>query len=356
MPPCLALSINGWIWDKTLQHTSVMSRGCTFTSSRLHGSQRLTYLLTFYNYKISTCVKIKPQFQFEISFTYMCRTEVVLKERLDNPQWPNMCFAYRCVLEGQLKSSYENQLSFYGLELRWNWMTGHTDTNNNDMTESPRLMSHSSESVPAAFVTYKHVCKPPRSFIPFFGVHVRSETRVCVTALCAGAGQMASCLALEAYSAACQAKGIAVGAWRENTPCGKWSILITFKPSKWSTLNDFKLLPPAFQCPDRSSPAECVDSSSCPALLHPGSLASGCSEGCQCHYGNVFDGGECVPYSQCGCVLHGVYIKVNIHALYILKETLSAVVGCIQILYFKSINIAPWKYCIKNHQWYINLN
>ncbi len=180
--------------------------------------------------------------------------------------------------------------------------------------------------------------------------------RVCVTALCAGAGQMASCLALEAYSAACQAKGIAVGAWRENTPCGKWSILITFKPSKWSTLNDFKLLPPAFQCPDRSSPAECVDSSSCPALLHPGSLASGCSEGCQCHYGNVFDEGECVPYSQCGCVLHGVYIKVNIHALYILKETLSAVVGCIQILYFKSTNIAPWKYCIKNHQWYINLN
>nr|XP_046255484.1 IgGFc-binding protein-like isoform X2 [Scatophagus argus] len=112
--------------------------------------------------------------------------------------------------------------------------------------------------------------------------------RMCVRAVCAGAGHMAACLALEAYSAACQAKGIPVGPWRQNTPC-------------------------AFQCPDRSSPAKCIDSSSnsCPALLHPGSSETGCSEGCQCHYGNVFDGGECVPYSQCGCVLHGIYIKMD---------------------------------------------
>ncbi|KAM3613584.1 uncharacterized protein V6R79_001825 [Siganus canaliculatus] len=109
---------------------------------------------------------------------------------------------------------------------------------------------------------------------------------MCVRAVCAGAGLMAACLALEAYSAACQAKGIPVGSWRENTPC-------------------------ALQCPDRSSPTVCVDSSSssCPALLQPGSSAAGCSEGCQCRFGNVFDGGECVPYSQCGCVLHGRYIK-----------------------------------------------
>lgn len=74
--------------------------------------------------------------------------------------------------------------------------------------------------------------------------------------------------------------------------------------------------PPALQCPDRSSPSECVDSNSnsCPALLHPGSSAAGCSDGCKCLNGNVFDGGECVPYSQCGCVLHDKYIKVNIQA------------------------------------------
>ena len=35
MPPCLALSIKGWIGGKSLRHTSVMSRGCTCTSSCL---------------------------------------------------------------------------------------------------------------------------------------------------------------------------------------------------------------------------------------------------------------------------------------------------------------------------------
>ncbi|XP_030248331.1 IgGFc-binding protein-like isoform X5 [Sparus aurata] len=43
--------------------------------------------------------------------------------------------------------------------------------------------------------------------------------RMCIRAVCSGAGDMAACLALEAYSAACQAKGIPVGPWRENTPC-----------------------------------------------------------------------------------------------------------------------------------------
>ncbi|KAM9352917.1 IgGFc-binding protein-like [Symphorus nematophorus] len=112
--------------------------------------------------------------------------------------------------------------------------------------------------------------------------------RMCMTAVCAGAGQKAACLALEAYSAACQAKGIPVGPWRENTPC-------------------------ALQCPDRSSPEGCIDSSSnsCPALLQPRFSATGCSEGCQCQFGNVFEAGECVPYSQCGCVLGNIYIKMD---------------------------------------------
>lgn len=46
-------------------------------------------------------------------------------------------------------------------------------------------------------------------------------TQMCIRAVCAGAGHMAVCLALEAYSAACQAKGIPIGSWREGTPCGK---------------------------------------------------------------------------------------------------------------------------------------
>ncbi len=68
MPPCIALSIKGWIWGKSLQHTSVMSRECTRTSScltlekqeigflsmGLHGSQRL---LTFYHSTVSVLKK-----------------------------------------------------------------------------------------------------------------------------------------------------------------------------------------------------------------------------------------------------------------------------------------------------------
>ncbi|XP_034467241.1 IgGFc-binding protein-like [Hippoglossus hippoglossus] len=96
---------------------------------------------------------------------------------------------------------------------------------------------------------------------------------------------MTSCLLLEAYSAACHAKGIPVDPWRENTLC-------------------------SLQCPDSSRPGVCVDSgsNSCPALLQPGSSAV-CSEGCQCSDGNVFDGNKWVPYS--GCVHQDVYIKVD---------------------------------------------
>ncbi len=59
------------------------------------------------------------------------------------------------------------------------------------------------------------------------GVERDIYAHLCIRAVCAGAGHMAACLALEAYSAACQAKGIPVGPWRENTPCGKRIILIT---------------------------------------------------------------------------------------------------------------------------------
>lgn len=58
-----------------------------------------------------------------------------------------------------------------------------------------------------------------------------SYTLMCNRAVCALAGHMAACLALEAYSAACQANGIAVGNWRVNTPCGNLILLIGIK---WS--------------------------------------------------------------------------------------------------------------------------
>lgn len=51
--------------------------------------------------------------------------------------------------------------------------------------------------------------------------------QMCKQAVCAGAGQTAACLALEAYSAACWAKEIPVGPWRDNTPCGEYMTLFT---------------------------------------------------------------------------------------------------------------------------------
>ncbi|CAJ1061665.1 LOW QUALITY PROTEIN: IgGFc-binding protein [Xyrichtys novacula] len=112
--------------------------------------------------------------------------------------------------------------------------------------------------------------------------------QMCMRAVCSGAGDRAACLALEAYAAACQAKGIPAGLWRENTPC-------------------------SLECPEHSTPRNCVDSNSnsCPALLQPGSPAASCSESCQCDHEYVFEGGKCVPYSQCGCVHGDKYIKMD---------------------------------------------
>lgn len=58
---------------------------------------------------------------------------------------------------------------------------------------------------------------------PCWGSGVEHEIYklICIRAIFAGAGHRALCLALEAYSAACQAKGIPVGPWREHALCCK---------------------------------------------------------------------------------------------------------------------------------------
>ncbi|XP_057690269.1 IgGFc-binding protein isoform X2 [Corythoichthys intestinalis] len=124
-----------------------------------------------------------------------------------------------------------------------------------------------------------------------WGVKPEVYRDVCLRAICGGVAYFeAVCLALEAYSAACQAAGITIRSWRENGTC-------------------------SFKCLNGSSPSQCVDynSNSCPALLQPSSSAAGCSGGCQCQNGNLFDGSECVPVSQCGCVVRGRYIKMDEH-------------------------------------------
>ncbi|KAJ8378920.1 hypothetical protein AAFF_G00232850 [Aldrovandia affinis] len=93
----------------------------------------------------------------------------------------------------------------------------------------------------------------------------------------------ALCLAMEAYAAGCQAEGIKVDAWRKTCP---------------------------LVCPDRSYASGSVDlcTNTCAEMLTPG-LCKRSSEGCQCNASGVFNGEECMPVSQCGCVHRGRYIK-----------------------------------------------
>ncbi|XP_069040703.1 IgGFc-binding protein-like [Lepisosteus oculatus] len=108
----------------------------------------------------------------------------------------------------------------------------------------------------------------------------------CVDALCKTSGDL--CLILEAYAMACRSRGGVPGPWRANASC-------------------------PLTCPDRSSVSPCVasSSSSCAEVLSPPRGPGGCSEGCQCDNGNVFDGGECIPLGNCGCLYQGRYIKMG---------------------------------------------
>ncbi|XP_061919145.1 IgGFc-binding protein isoform X2 [Entelurus aequoreus] len=161
------------------------------------------------------------------------------------------------------------------------------------------------------------------------GVEAHLYRDVCLRAICGGLAYMeAVCLALEAYTATCQANGVTVGSWRKNTPC-------------------------SYKCPRSSSPSQCVDSgsNSCPALLQPGSSATGCSGGCQCLNGNVFDGGECVAVGKCGCIVHGQYVKLE-EQLY--TENCTERCWCHPLggALCEKASCSPWQMCaLRNGSW-----
>ncbi|KAL7835924.1 hypothetical protein SRHO_G00282710 [Serrasalmus rhombeus] len=73
--------------------------------------------------------------------------------------------------------------------------------------------------------------------------------------------------------------------------------------------DDF-LLPNAMTCPAKSHYELCADtcSSTCASLMMSHTCPV-CLEGCQCDEGYVFDGGECKPLSDCGCLVRGRYYK-----------------------------------------------
>lgn len=81
---------------------------------------------------------------------------------------------------------------------------------------------------PAQELGFENLCKVILANQgPFAACHgsvpPQSYLESCVYDQCATAGNMAQfCQSLEAYAAACELQGVALGEWRNETQCGKW--------------------------------------------------------------------------------------------------------------------------------------
>uniref|UniRef100_A0A3B4EHN3 VWFD domain-containing protein n=1 Tax=Pygocentrus nattereri TaxID=42514 RepID=A0A3B4EHN3_PYGNA len=93
------------------------------------------------------------------------------------------------------------------------------------------------------------------------------------------------CHHIQIYVAHCQQATVSINIWRNATFC-------------------------PMTCPTSSHYELCADtcSSTC-ASLTVSHTCPVCLEGCQCDEGYVFDGGECKPVSDCGCLVDGRYYK-----------------------------------------------
>ncbi|XP_041875838.1 IgGFc-binding protein-like [Corvus kubaryi] len=112
----------------------------------------------------------------------------------------------------------------------------------------------------------------------------------CVHDVCAARGDhtCALCHVLQAYTAACQAAGATVEAWRTKDFC-------------------------PLSCPPNSHYELCTRTCdlTCAALVGPAPCTWGGFEGCPCDEGFVFDGDTCVSPELCGCLHRGHYLKVR---------------------------------------------
>uniref|UniRef100_A0ACB8FBG9 Uncharacterized protein n=1 Tax=Sphaerodactylus townsendi TaxID=933632 RepID=A0ACB8FBG9_9SAUR len=109
----------------------------------------------------------------------------------------------------------------------------------------------------------------------------------CLRDMCSFQGNHKQlCKALEVYSDSCQRAGVDIPDWRDDSYC-------------------------EFLCPPNSEHKMCT--TPCPAtcsnLLAPTKCDRRCVEGCECHEGFVFSGGECVTLADCGCVVEGKYYE-----------------------------------------------
>ncbi|XP_072266261.1 IgGFc-binding protein-like [Pyxicephalus adspersus] len=101
----------------------------------------------------------------------------------------------------------------------------------------------------------------------------------CIYDLCElNLDQNALCDSLQSYAQACQAHGVTIGAWRNDSFC----------PLKCQPNSHYE------QC-GTACPATCVKPGS------PSNCNLPCTEGCVCDQGYILYDKKCVPSSQCGC-------------------------------------------------------
>ncbi|XP_067172889.1 IgGFc-binding protein-like, partial [Apteryx mantelli] len=109
----------------------------------------------------------------------------------------------------------------------------------------------------------------------------------CLYDMCAANGARDTlCQSLQAYTAACQAAGANIGAWRTASFC-------------------------PLSCPPHGHYELCTRSCdfTCASLSVAAPCGRRCFEGCQCDDGYLFDGAACVSVERCGCMHQGRYLK-----------------------------------------------
>uniref|UniRef100_A0A3Q3B389 VWFD domain-containing protein n=1 Tax=Kryptolebias marmoratus TaxID=37003 RepID=A0A3Q3B389_KRYMA len=143
--------------------------------------------------------------------------------------------------------------------------------------------------------TYCGILTAPKG--PFAGCHSKLSPQPyfddCVFDLCASNGDGdVLCDSVAAYAFNCHMAGVDVNSWR--TP--------SFCPMK---------------CPSNSHYEVCAETCAapCPGLMELVNCPTGCTEGCECDAGFLFNGQTCVKETECGCYDKGKTYKVQFQLL-----------------------------------------
>uniref|UniRef100_A0A3B3XU29 VWFD domain-containing protein n=1 Tax=Poecilia mexicana TaxID=48701 RepID=A0A3B3XU29_9TELE len=128
---------------------------------------------------------------------------------------------------------------------------------------------------------------------PFVACHSKIDPQLyfddCVFDLCASNGEgNVLCDSVAAYAYNCHLAGVDVKNWR--TP--------SFCPMKCFSNSHYEL------CAETCS-------TSCPGLTEIVECPTGCTEGCECDTGFLFNGQTCVNETECGCYENGKTYKVQ---------------------------------------------